>query len=186
MKIGVPRKKETNEASNMQSDPFSSVAKKSKTKNLILILTIIFIAFTLSVTLISVIIFMNNDESVQNNQVCSDTLLERAKPAINPTKVDKTTIFPIVKEIENLPNYRADVNCMYILVTYYSTSGFAEISKQLLDELKNIYDVNAGYSPIISEVAWTPDKFDNLVESLSKRNNQYTPDVGSGRGWAVE
>jgi hypothetical protein len=98
---------------------------------------------------------------------CTYRMLEAAKPNFDPTKV--MDLEKQVKEIEAIPGYDADTNCLYVALTYYINLSDPKKSRELYDKLEKTYNPLEGYETIIVDVAQKPEQLKPIVEFLEQQ-----------------
>jgi len=80
--------------------------------------------------------------SVKN--VCSPAVLQEASTLLNPEQVSR--LEATAKNIQNLRGYEKDVNCLYVVTTYYINRGDLDNSQLYLGKLNDVYVSGTGFS----------------------------------------
>lgn len=129
------------------------------------------------------LIFARDDEpqvAVKEGPKCSYAVLEKSKPLLDPKKISE--LHAVVDEIEAIPGYDQDANCLYVTLTYYINTSDAVKSREVYDKLANVYDPQEGYETIIVDTAQKPEELKPTVEFLEEQAKQYSPEKLSPAG----
>ncbi|MGH9857603.1 MAG: hypothetical protein ACRD4B_07155 [Acidobacteriota bacterium] len=102
---------------------------------------------------------------------CTYRMLEAAKPNFDAKKVAE--LEPQVKEIEAIPGYDQDANCLYVALTYYINISDAAKARELFGKLEKAYNPQEGYETVIVDAARTPKELVPTVEFLEKEAVRY-------------
>lgn len=150
------------------------------------------IAFVVVVVLASLVVyFFGRKESpavVDDGPKCTYRMLEAAKPNLSPKNVVK--LEKQVREIEAIPGYDTDVNCLYVSLTYYINTSDAGKARELYDKLAAVYDTLEGYETVISDVALPLERLKSEVKFLEEQEDNIegfvTPPVESFGGGGAQ
>jgi hypothetical protein len=102
---------------------------------------------------------------------CTYQMLEAAKPNFVETKLAQ--LEPQAKEVEKIAGYDQDVNCLYVVLTYYIYLGEAQKSRELYTKLANSYKPGEGYETIIADVAKPPEQLEPTITFLENQSKKY-------------
>jgi hypothetical protein len=97
---------------------------------------------------------------------CSYAVLEKAKPALEVTKVAE--LEPEAQAIERIAGYDQDANCLYVVLTYYINISDGPKARELYDKLAAVYNPNEGYETVIRDVTKSPEELRPTVEFVEK------------------
>jgi hypothetical protein len=100
---------------------------------------------------------------------CNYQVLEATKPNLNPQKVNVKKLKPQVAEIEQIPGYDTDVNCLYVTAMFYIYTSDVEPARRDYDKLAAIYDAGEGYARPIDSDGLPPERLKSEVEFLEKQ-----------------
>lgn len=103
-------------------------------------------------------------------------VLESAAANLDPANVAQ--LQPFAMQIQNIPFYQTDPNCLYPIVTYYINLGDAKNARANLTQLTLVYNADTGYSSHLGLDAKKPEQLDVIVKGLediekSSQNNGY-------------
>ncbi len=90
----------------------------------------------------------NNNQEVSTPEIkpqCieleNDSILARAQAAVTSTEEDKfDKLTPIVDEIKQLPNYEADINCLYPIVYLDMSLTRADEARENHSKIEKLFD----------------------------------------------
>ena len=169
------------EKSKIALDSINSQILKRSRKIYLVIILVIILTITISLALYQSAKKTNTLGLALS--VCNTSsnihLLNDAAPLLNPSIPVK--LYPIVNQINKLPNYIKDPNCDYVLVNYWLNYSSSK-TKPYLSDLKTYYNPSVGYSSAISKqtssLATLDIKFKNLVsnEAQINKNIMYVKD----------
>lgn len=103
---------------------------------------------------------------------CTYQMLEAAKPNIKSTKINTEKLEPQVAEIEQIPGYDTDPNCLYVTTTYYISISDAQKARENYDKLAVVYDKSEGFETVISDVTLSPEELKGSVEFLENQKSE--------------
>jgi len=75
---------------------------------------------------------------------CSPAVLQEASTLLNPEQVTQLEV--TARKIQTLRGYEKDVNCLYVVTTYYINKGDLDNSQLYLGKLNDVYDSGKGFS----------------------------------------
>lgn len=81
---------------------------------------------------------------ISKTGVCSSVVLKDASSFLAPEKVAQLNT--IAMKIQKLRGYDKDVNCLYVLTTYYINAGDLQNSQLFMAKLNKVYDPKIGFS----------------------------------------
>lgn len=141
-----------------------------------IIIGVILGVILLGVIIVSIYLYVvSNREEAVYVPICSDEILSEASPLIAS---NSTTELPVLaKEIQALPGYETDVNCLYIVTFAYTNIGDVENSRKFYDKLAAVYAPEVGYSTKFI-VRIPPDDIKRNVESLEQQNKRMYDNIG--------
>jgi hypothetical protein len=113
---------------------------------------------------------------------CGYQMLQKAKPNLDPKKVNVAKLEPQVQEIEQIPGYDQDPNCLFVALTYYIHISNAEKAKELFGKLERTYDPAEGYETVIVDVAQSPKELKPTVEFLQEQTKEFHGSFSGGEG----
>ncbi|HTE22434.1 MAG TPA: hypothetical protein VK674_05340 [Candidatus Limnocylindria bacterium] len=102
---------------------------------------------------------------------CTYRMLEKARLSLDASKVAK--LEPAVGEIEQIPGYDQDPNCLFVVLTYYINISDAAKARELLNKLEKVYTPSEGYETVIVEQAKTPKELRPMVKFLEEEAARY-------------
>jgi hypothetical protein len=128
------------------------------------------IAFVVIVAVCTVIAYVASRQKtpavVSDGPRCSYAVLEKAKPALDVNKVAE--LEPQAKAIEQIDGYDTDVNCLYVVLTYYINTSDGIKARELYNKLVAVYDPAEGYETVIRDVTKTQEELKGEVEFVEK------------------
>jgi hypothetical protein len=140
------------------------------------------IAFVAIVVLASVAVYLTRPKEgpvgVPPGPKCSYAVLEKAKPALDVTKVAE--LEPQAQAIEQIAGYDQDVNCLYVVLTYYINTSDAPKARELYNKLAAAYNPNEGYETVIRDVTKTPEELGPTITFLENQAKQQNFDAAGG------
>jgi hypothetical protein len=133
------------------------------------------VAVLVLVIFAGVVAYLGRDKeqpiAIPEGPKCSYSVLEKAKPNFDPKNVAK--LEPQIHEIEKIPGYDEDPNCLYVSLTYYINISDAAKSREVYDKLTKVYVPSEGYETVIVDVAKKPDVLKPNVEFLEQETARY-------------
>jgi len=139
--------------------------ERSRRKKIIMSFTIILVTAAGFIAYI----YISNRPSPPEARGCSEQTIRESAGKIAEEKTPE--LVGTVQYIQRQPGYDSDVNCLYILTTYFISVSDAENARKYLDMLKSIYTPEAGYSDILGDSAPAPDLIEQEVAFIEKINN---------------
>ena len=91
--------------------------------------------------------YWNYLRPISGKDVCKPAVLQEASTLLNPEQV--TQLEATAQKIKTLRGYDKDVNCLYVLTTYYINTGDLDNSQLYLGKLNDIYVSGKGFSPAL-------------------------------------
>lgn len=108
---------------------------------------------------------------VEEGPKCTYASLEKIKPNLDPRNVRK--LEPQVREVESISDYDQDVNCLFVVLTFYIHLGDPVKARENFDKLEKVYSPGEGFETVISEYTKTPEELKRSVEFLEKQAATY-------------
>jgi hypothetical protein len=132
----------------------------------------------LVITNVLFFLVLDRGPGISDGPKCSQAMLEKAKPAFDTAKV--VELEPQAQEIEKIAGYDQDVNCLYVVLTYYINTSDGTKARQLHTTLKEVYDPNKGYQTVLWDVAQTPEELEPTVAFLENQAKNQDIDAAGG------
>jgi len=108
---------------------------------------------------------------ISDGPKCSYAVLEKSRPLLDPRKLAE--LQPVVVQIEQIPGYGQDANCLFVVATYYINAGDGTKAQDALTKLEKAYNPTEGYETVIVEFAKTPKELRPTVDFLVKQAARY-------------
>lgn len=83
-------------------------------------------------------------QAVVVSQVCTDDIVKQASPLMADSQT--AALGAVVKTIETKENYKGDVNCDYIRVSYYTAIGNVDTAQAALGDMRFAREAGSQYS----------------------------------------
>lgn len=144
----------------------------NRKKKIILVLA----AFLAVAGLYSLFRAVTNDDGKKVVVVCRGELLIKAADVLNDSKV--AALEPIVQEVQALPNYDQDPNCLNIVTTFYIHISDYKNARSQLDKLEKVYDDDTGFSSKLGNDAKTMIVMRLNVEFLGEQAKRFQDGIG--------
>ncbi len=112
-----------------------------------------------------------NEQAQVDISKCSSELLESAKSNLDYSKV--VELEEQVREIESIPDYGSDPNCVFVALTYYINMSDPVKSRELLSIFTDLQENQQSYSNVLADVFALPEYFEPTVEFLENQAGDY-------------
>ncbi len=142
---------------------FDHVQKENRKKVLLKasVVVVVLIAGTLLVSLIA-----HNHANAQKR----DDLVSQAVPLLTSYHIDE--LATVVAQIKQQPGYAKDVDCLYVLTTYYINASDVTNAKLYYSELSKVYNQKTGYRNAGLKDANTPEQLSSRVSFIEKQASE--------------
>lgn len=121
-----------------------------------------------------------SDDALTNKTVCSEELLSKAANQLKEDNLEELT--STVQEVEALPDYQKDPNCLGVVTTYYVKSGDAVKARAHYDQLVPLYELVGSYSPTLAGQILLPENMRSAIEFLEKQTQELQNNNGGQYG----
>ncbi len=120
--------------------------------------------------LIGGVLWRNRNHSVMLESQ-REALVTQAVPYLSPEDLAK--LAPIAAKIKQQPGYATDVDCMYVLTTYYLNATDAANAKTYYTALLKLYETKAGYTNPLLKGAETPTQLKSYYTLVQQQANSF-------------
>lgn len=94
--------------------------------------------------------------------------IDRASKLIKEPK--DRELLDLTEQIEKIPNYTTDVNCMYIVTQGYISISDAEKSQESYDKLVKVYKADVGYNSNFGDQVTRPEALKQIIDFLKTQS----------------
>lgn len=110
---------------------------------------------------------------------CSPQILRKARGSLDPTRLGY--LEPTVREIEAIPGYDQDPNCLAVVLTYYMNSTNLQKSEEVFTKLEQTYDADTGYNAALGGDVKPPQELKKMLEAMRKQIPSGFSETGAPR-----
>lgn len=130
----------------------------------LLVLLVLSVWFAISGR-ISIVVKDSNQKVVLRNVVCNDEVIGRYNTALQAETMEdyESGLKSVATDVESLPGYKKDPNCLFILIDYYLRKEDATKARQYVNDLKTQSD-NGNY---LSGKIESPDSMQGIEDSIN-------------------
>lgn len=116
---------------------------------------------------------LQQKKTLEKQSVCHQQIPKAKSLLANPNQRD---LLDLAQEIEKIPNYSSDVNCMYIVTQGYISISDAEKSQESYDKLIKVYNTEVGYSSDFGLAVVQPDGLKQNIAFLQQQQSKERPE----------
>lgn len=153
--------------SSDQEKPKDKKSKPKQTKRIVTILAVLILVVGVGVAgyFLYKHFKQNADKEASTPAVtvCNDDMIERYNALMLPLEGREELMTAEIDKITDLNGYLDDVNCVYMLVQYYSDTGSYAQALQFVDFYRDRLEQGAQLSRSINS-SYTPDELQNYIE----------------------